>query len=227
MPFVPSDESNSKKSVILWIHGGGYLGGQGMAYDGSYLAGIGNVIVVAINYRLEAFGFFSTGDDVAPGNYGLWDQKMAIQWVHDNIDSFGGDANSITLAGESAGGFSVALQALHPSNKGLFHRVIAQSGVSNSMTTFDNARSTAKLISKSLNCSTDLNSETMMCIRGKSFDDIHDAFMALPTRLPGSLDIHVALTLAPVVDGVFLKDSAENILMGDSSGSLDFSSPWM
>lgn len=222
MPFVPSDESNSKKSVILWIHGGGYLGGQGMAYDGSYLAGIGNVIVVAINYRLEAFGFFSTGDDVAPGNYGLWDQKMAIQWVHDNIDSFVGDANSITLAGESAGGFSVALQALHPSNKGLFHRVIAQSGVSNSMTTFDNARSTAKLISKSLNCSTDLNSETMMCIRGKSFDDIHDAFMALPTRLPGSLDIHVALTLAPVVDGVFLKDSAENILMGDSSGSLDF-----
>jgi carboxylesterase type B len=71
--FVPSDESNSKKSVILWIHGGGYLGGQGMAYDGSYLDGIGNVIVVTINYRLEAFGFFSfsTGDDVAPGNYGL------------------------------------------------------------------------------------------------------------------------------------------------------------
>jgi para-nitrobenzyl esterase len=73
MPFVPSDESNSKKSVILWIHGGGYLGGQGMAYDGSYLDGIGNVIVVTINYRLEAFGFFrvSTVDDVAPGNYGL------------------------------------------------------------------------------------------------------------------------------------------------------------
>lgn len=73
MPFVPSDESNSKKSVILWIHGGGYQGGQGMAYDGSYLDGIGNVIVVTINYRLEAFGFFSfsTGDDVAPGNYGL------------------------------------------------------------------------------------------------------------------------------------------------------------
>lgn len=90
------------------------------------------------------------------------------------------------------------------------------------MTTFDNARSTAKLISKSLNCSTDLNSETMMCIRWKSFDDIHDAFMALPIRPPGSLDIHVALTLAPVVDGVFLKESTENILMSDSSGSLDF-----
>lgn len=64
-----------------------------------------------------------------------------------------------------------------------------------------------------------------MCIRGKSFDDIHDAFMALPTRLPGSLDIHVALTLAPVVDGVFLKDSAENILMDQDH--LTFSSPWM
>jgi predicted secreted protein len=55
------------------------------------------VIVVTVNYRLEAFGFFSTGDDVAPGNYGLLDQKMAIQWVHDNIDSFGGNNRIFTV----------------------------------------------------------------------------------------------------------------------------------
>ncbi|XP_052071092.1 carboxylesterase 1F-like [Mytilus californianus] len=127
--YVPSGFSESNaKSVIIWVHGGGYYLGQGMFYDGSYLSGIGDVIVVTINYRLGVFGFFSTMDDVALGNYGLWDQQMAIKWVHDNIESFGGDPNSVTIAGQSAGAFSVALQALNPANKGLFHRVIAQSG---------------------------------------------------------------------------------------------------
>jgi carboxylesterase type B len=76
---------------MIWIHGGGFQIGQGMLYDGSFLSSVGDVIVVTINYRLEALGFFSSGNDVAPGNYGLWDQKLAIKWVHDNIESFGGN----------------------------------------------------------------------------------------------------------------------------------------
>jgi carboxylesterase type B len=60
--------------------------------------------------------------------YGLWDQKLAIQWVNDNIDIFGGNAKSITLFGESAGALSVSLHSLHPQNRGLFQRVIMQSG---------------------------------------------------------------------------------------------------
>ncbi|XP_052071206.1 putative inactive carboxylesterase 4 [Mytilus californianus] len=129
--YVPVSTSvRKKKSVMIWIHGGGYVTGQGMLYDGSYLSVIGDVIVVTINYRLNVFGFLTTSDGMSNGNYGFNDQRKAIQWVNNNIESFGGNTQSITLFGESAGGFSVGLQAIFPANKGLFHRVIEQSGSS-------------------------------------------------------------------------------------------------
>jgi carboxylesterase type B len=83
-----------------------------MLYDGSYLAVTGSVIVVTINYRLGVNGFFSTGNSVAKGNYGLWDQIMAIRWVQDNIEHFGGNSQSITIFGESAGAISIWCQVL-------------------------------------------------------------------------------------------------------------------
>ena len=89
---------------------------------------LGDVIVVSINYRLGILGFLNSNGTLK-GNYGLWDQIMALQWVQDNIESFGGDKTSVTIFGESAGGFSVSLLAMSPMAKGLFHRVIAQSGV--------------------------------------------------------------------------------------------------
>ena len=115
--------------VMVFIHGGGLVNGQGSLYDGTILALQGEVIVVTINYRLGLFGFLSTGDDSAPGNYGLWDQRLAIQWVKDNIANFGGDPSKITIFGESAGSWSVTYQMASPLNdRTLFQRVIAQSG---------------------------------------------------------------------------------------------------
>jgi hypothetical protein len=77
--------------------------------------------LVTINYRLGVFGFYTSGDAAARGNYGIWDQILAIQWVKDNIASFGGDSESITIFGESAGAFSVGILSLIPSNKGLLY----------------------------------------------------------------------------------------------------------
>ena len=88
----------------------------------------GNVIVVAIQYRLGTLGFLYTGDDVVPGNNGLWDQTLALHWVKDNIRAFGGDPDSITIFGESAGSMSVGLHLISPQSKGLFKRVIMESG---------------------------------------------------------------------------------------------------
>src|SRR5262245_18023958 len=76
------------------------------------------VVVVTINYRLGPWGFFSTGTKDAPGNYGLWDQTLALQWVKDNIQNFGGDPNKVTVCGYSAGGIGPALLTLSPKSRG-------------------------------------------------------------------------------------------------------------
>ncbi|GFR68028.1 carboxylic ester hydrolase [Elysia marginata] len=129
--YTPArDSSAGLLPVMVWIHGGGYFLGTGSTYNGTKLARQGGVVVVTINYRLGVFGFLSTEDSTMPGNYGLLDQIQAIKWVRDNIANFGGDPNSVTIFGQSAGSSSVSLLMLSPLAKGLFHRAIMESGVS-------------------------------------------------------------------------------------------------
>ncbi|OWF39888.1 carboxylesterase 1F-like [Mizuhopecten yessoensis] len=120
--------SQNRKSVMIWVHGGAYMLGQASLYDATLLVTEGDVIVVTVNYRLGALGFLSTGDDAARGNYGLWDQRLAFEWVKNNIASFGGDPDTMTIFGQSAGAFSVGLHAMMPMNRGLFTRIISESG---------------------------------------------------------------------------------------------------
>ncbi|XP_064595928.1 uncharacterized protein LOC135462634 [Liolophura sinensis] len=127
--YVPPLASvDNPKAVLVWIHGGGYIIGYKNTYNAALLAGLNDVIVVTINYRLGVLGFLTTGDEHAPGNLGLRDQIVALQWIQKNIASFGGDKHRVTIAGESAGGGSVSQLLVTPASKGLFHRVIAQSG---------------------------------------------------------------------------------------------------
>ena len=114
--------------MMIWIHGGGFTQGSASEYIPSELITENDVIVVVIQYRLGILGFLSSGDDVSPGNYGLWDQTLAIRWVKDNIRAFGGDPDSMTIFGESAGAASVGYQILSPASRGLFSRAILQSG---------------------------------------------------------------------------------------------------
>ena len=133
--WVPAKPVGAKLPVMVWIYGGGFVGGttSEQRQDGSYLAQQG-VIVVSMNYRLGVFGFFvhpelakESGRNSA-GNYGLMDQTAALQWVHDNIAAFGGDPGNVTIFGESAGSFSVSAQMASPLAKGLFQKAIGESG---------------------------------------------------------------------------------------------------
>ena len=125
----------SKQPVMVWIHGGAFVGGSASreVYDGTSLAQLG-VVVVTINYRLGRFGFFAHPalsppvPDEPIGNYGFMDQIAALRWVQANIAEFGGDPARVTIFGESAGGASVNMLMTSPAAKGLFSKAIVQSG---------------------------------------------------------------------------------------------------
>lgn len=128
-------ESEEPLPVMVWIHGGALTRGSGAisTYDGSRLAQKG-VVLVTINYRLGVLGYFAHPELVAEsehysaGNYGILDQIEALRWVQENIASFGGDPDNVTIFGESAGAWSVHFLTASPLSEGLFHKAIAQSG---------------------------------------------------------------------------------------------------
>ena len=129
--YTPSiSNSTSSLPVFVWIHGGAFEIGSGSFsnYGPDRLIKGNDIVIVSLNYRLGLFGFLSLGSSEVPGNMGLLDQVMALNWIQRNIKNFGGDPNMITIAGESAGSYSVLYHMLSPLSKGLFHRVIAQSG---------------------------------------------------------------------------------------------------
>jgi len=133
--IAPIRSGRDPLPVMLWIHGGGFISGEGAIYDGSPLATFGNVIYVSTNYRLGVLGFLAH-DALGPhsGNYGLQDQQAAMRWVRRNIGAFAGDPNNVTIFGESAGGSSICHQLASPTASGLYDKAISQSGQYNSIT---------------------------------------------------------------------------------------------
>ncbi len=129
------DASSGSRPVMVWFHGGGYAYGSGSwpAYDGRNLAEKGDVVVVTVNHRLNAFGYLNLaeafGDEFdASGNVGNLDLVRSLEWVRDNIANFGGDPNNVTIMGESGGGSKVSHLMAMPLADGLFHKAIVQSG---------------------------------------------------------------------------------------------------
>lgn len=129
---APNGRAQKRRPVMVWIHGGAFqYGGISVdENDASALALAGDVVVVAMNYRISAFGFLNANNkENGPNNVGLLDQRMAMEWVQQNIKQFGGDPQQVTLFGESAGGHSVGLHMISPGSQPLFRRAIMQSGV--------------------------------------------------------------------------------------------------
>ncbi|XP_043843128.1 bile salt-activated lipase-like [Dromiciops gliroides] len=202
--------------VMVWIYGGAFQMGSShetifqnsYLYDGEEIATRGKVIVVTFNYRVGPLGFLSTGDSNLPGNFGLWDQHMAIAWVKRNIAAFGGDPNNITIFGESAGGASVSLQTLTPYNKGLIKRAISQSGVAlSSWVIQKDPLFWAKTIASKVGCPLDDTLKMAECFKVTDPQALTLAFNFSSTEYPTKN----YLAFVPVIDGDFIPDDPVNL----------------
>ncbi|XP_046352113.2 cholinesterase 1-like isoform X1 [Haliotis rufescens] len=151
--FTPTQAPAVKRSVMVWIHGGGFQAGSAVKYDPWKMVTEGDVVVVTLQYRLNVLGFLSTGNAVLPGNYALWDMKLALQWVQDNIEGYGGNSSHVTLFGESAGSKAGSYLFLSKKAKGLFQKVIMQSGSATGYFSFrSNPREVAVALGKRVKC---------------------------------------------------------------------------
>lgn len=201
-----ASDAEERRPVLVYVHGGGFSEGSGsvLVYDGEPLAKKG-LIVVTINYRLGLFGFFAhpelsaESDHSASGNYGLLDQVAALKWVKENISDFGGDPDNVTVAGQSAGAVSVYLLTASPLAKGLFHRVIVQSGPGG-LASFGltNTRSLASPLSE-------MEGSGVEFVKARSARSIQ-AMRAMPVDELIAVSVPPTVRFWPVIDGYFLLD---------------------
>ncbi|KXJ71855.1 hypothetical protein RP20_CCG019533 [Aedes albopictus] len=191
-----------KYPVMVFVHGESYEWNSGNPYDGSVLASFGQILVVTINYRLGILGFLNANIDrfsKAPANYGLMDIIAALHWIQENIEGFGGDPRSVTLAGHGTGAacvhFLIASAAV-PEGL-LFHRAMLMSG--SALAPWSLVGEPAKFaayVSHHVNCSPDLPHQMLLkCLRDKPLSDI----MSTPVRAPD-----FGNAFGPSVDGVVI-----------------------
>ena len=146
--WTQSMEPGAKLPVMVWFHGGGFSAGSSIeqiSYDGENLSRFGNIVVVTVNHRLNILGYLDLspyGEKYAnSGNAGNADLVAALQWVHDNIEAFGGDPGNVTIFGQSGGGAKVTSLLQTPAADGLFQKGIVMSGVADGIMSFENADS--------------------------------------------------------------------------------------
>ncbi len=161
--------------VMVWLHGGGFVGGAGRAYDPTEMVTAGNVIVVTVNYRLGALGHFAhpalDGEGHLAGNYNLMDQQLAFRWLRDNIAAFGGNPSNITIFGESAGAIAVYAHIASPLATGLFQKAIIESGAPADIP-LAAAEDASLAFSKKVGCEEGAPEKVASCLRGLSVETI-------------------------------------------------------
>ncbi|XP_007443989.1 cholinesterase-like [Python bivittatus] len=200
--WVPHPQPTTPVPVLVWFQGMGFITGTASLdiYNGAIFSATENIIVASMNYRLGALGFLYL-PPYAPGNMGLWDQHLALKWLKENIDVFGGDPAQLTLVGQSAGAALVGCHLLSPLSQPLFARAVLQSGVPNAIWPWKSpqeARVDAIMVSKEVGCAKDNHSEVVSCL--EKIDIGHENF--LPLTMINSL----------TTDGDFLPDELPKLL---------------
>jgi carboxylesterase type B len=194
--------SQPPRATMVWIFGGGFWAGSATlaVYDGTMLAATENVIVVTVGYRLGPLGFLYTGTSDAPGNQGLMDQAMALQWVYDNVVNLGGARETITIFGESAGAASVGLHLLSPLSRNYFARAIMQSAsptVDWGVKSYSQATTRSRNLAEHMGCSVRSIASMVRCLQTADAANVTEKQWLLTSG-------YVETPFAAVVDGSFL-----------------------
>lgn len=203
--------------VMVWIHGGAFVFGEGSDFNPAMTLVAQGTVVVTINYRLGAFGFLAlpslSAEDASgsSGNYGLQDQQFALQWVHNNIQAFGGNPDDVTIFGESAGGFSVCANIASPDAYGLFQKAITESGPCTfPLPTLANVENSDSALAANLGCTQQVAAQQTACLRALSTRQI---LAAQPTGFNVGNSSGSILPFSPNVDGSVLPQSVTNALL--------------
>ncbi|KMQ89834.1 carboxylesterase 5a-like protein [Lasius niger] len=172
--FAPDgSRQNERWPVMVWFHGGDFNTGTPAIWDASIFVMKQKVLVVTVAYRLNILGFFTTTDPEAPGNYGIFDQIAALDWVKRNIKHFNGSPNNIVIYGHSSGAISVGLHMLSPLSRGKFNKAIAMSGDAiGSVGSPATESQVANVIADKFGCYRQPSSALMECLRRLDADFI-------------------------------------------------------
>ncbi|KAI6237789.1 Carboxylic ester hydrolase [Aphelenchoides besseyi] len=203
-PTVKSEEQNGYP-VLVFIHGGGFCAGSASEFgyenvtDNFVSQGI---VVITIQYRLGMMGFFSNGDKTLPGNMGLWDQRAALIWIQENVKRFGGDANRVTLWGQSAGAASSSMHSLSRHSRGLFQQLLLHSGSPYTRwATNERVVESSRSLAAAANCPTDNSEALKKCMKELDLEDVMDA----AAEFPLARDDIAFLSYNPRIDGDFFE----------------------
>jgi len=225
---IASKKINGNMPVMIWIHGGAYITGSSnsVIYDLDSLPQH-EIVLVTINYRLGPFGFLkldeiSNGEIRSTGNEGLMDQKLAIEWVKDNIAEFGGDPDNITIFGESAGAWSVALQSSISPKGNLFTKAICQSGGMNAYFDKDRGNQWGELFLKTAN-DNGIKTNDLLLLDHKQITSL--ASKMKHTMIANGKWLSPEVGFAPIADGSFLpldpmknfQDSSIKLILGTTA----------
>ena len=214
--WTPALNDGGKRPVMVWLHGGGFSSGTAneAQTNGRNLAEKEDVVVVTVNHRLGAAGYLNLsayGDKYADSaNVGMWDVIDALQWIHDNIEAFGGDPDNVTVFGQSGGGAKVMTLMATPYAQGLFHKGIIQSGATETVGPVLTSEEVSLRITELVLADLGLNESNIENIQSMPFSDIDAAGTRALQQVANEYQIEspfggsYSYEWEPVVDGDFL-----------------------
>lgn len=214
--WTPGVNDGGKRPVMVWLHGGGFSTGSANeeGYDGENISRSGDVVVISVNHRLNAFGFLDLsayGEKYKDSaNVGIRDIVDSLEWIQENIESFGGDPDNVTVFGQSGGGAKVLALMTTPYAKGLFDKGIVQSGATEIMGVIFNSQEASTRLTENLLEKLDITAENIENIQTVPVEELEAAAAKALSetgeelRLPASLGGGYSMDWEPVVNGDFL-----------------------